>query len=111
MRLTQSGARHHDSDTLCVRYSVMLDGEEIECSIDDTAIASLCDEYADPLQTFDSCHMLILEYTRQRLCGKTADICAYITLHEQRQSGNFPEGRNYGLENIKEQHEGARRAL
>lgn len=98
MTLTFSGARTHEPDTLCVEYTVFLDGEEIECTIDDAVVASLCDESPDPLQTFDSCHMLILEYTRQKLCGVTTGICARIGLRGQ--SCSFytgPRGNSKGF--------------
>ena len=66
-------------------------------AIKDAVVASLCDDFVDPLQTFDSCHMLILEYTRQRLCGKTTGICAHILFREQRYSG-YLSGDMYGIE-------------
>ena len=82
MMLTFSNKRTHESEISSVVYSVLLDGEEIGCAIEDTVLAVLCDDFADPLQTFDSCRMLILEYTRQRLCGETTGICAHILLRE-----------------------------
>jgi hypothetical protein len=86
MMLVFSGTRTHDPDNLCVAYSVLLDGERIECAIDDAILGSLCDAYDDPVQTFDSCRMLILEYTRQRLRGTTTSICDHIALRDRRHS-------------------------
>jgi|GEM_PF-6557505 hypothetical protein len=97
MTLSFAGARTHEPDSQCVEYTVFLDGEEIECAIDDGAIASLCDEFVDPLQSFDSCHMLILEYTRRKLCGETTGICARIALRERSYSFLI-HGGIYGIE-------------
>src|SRR5208283_2189240 len=63
MTLAFSGARTHDPEGGFVVYTVRLDGEEIECAIDDAVLGCLCNAFDDPIQIFDSCHMLILEYT------------------------------------------------
>ncbi len=97
MTLAFSGARTHDPEGGYVVYTVRLDGEEIECAIDDAVLGCLCDDFDDPIQIFDSCHMLILEYTRQKLCGENSGICSHIMLREQSYAFYVPGG-SYAVE-------------
>jgi len=77
-----SGERMYEPDSSCIVYTVSYDGEETECSIDEAILVSLCDEFATPIQIFDACHMIILEYTRQRLNGEMDGVCAHIELRK-----------------------------
>jgi hypothetical protein len=96
MTLAFCGTRTHDPEGAFVVYTVRLDGEEIECAIDDAVLGKLCDAFDDPIQIFDSCHMLVLEYTRQKLCGENSGVCAHIALREQ--YAFFVPGGSYAIE-------------
>lgn len=89
MMLAFPGERRYDPTSGYISYTVLLDGEEITCAIDNAVVTLLCDEFIEPLQIFDSCHMLILEYTKKRLCGETSGFCGHILFREQRLSDSI----------------------
>jgi Protein of unknown function (DUF1488) len=60
MAIMFSGTRFHDHKKSCVRFRVQSDGELFECTIKDEGLKSLCDEYNDAMDIFDSCRMFIL---------------------------------------------------
>jgi hypothetical protein len=61
MGIMYSGARFHDLSTSCVHFRVVSDGRMFECAIKDEGLKSLCNEYGDAVDIFDSCRMFILE--------------------------------------------------
>jgi len=80
MTMTFSGSRTYDSEQSCVCFEVLLDGDKIECTINEGVLQSLCDEYDDALSTFDSCHMAILDYTRRKMCDDRNSISDQIMI-------------------------------
>jgi hypothetical protein len=83
MVITFSGSRIHDPSKSCILFGVVIDGEEVECAIGDDVLKSLCDDYYDTEQIFDSCHMAILDYTRQKLCNQKNDISDQIITRDR----------------------------
>jgi hypothetical protein len=60
MGITLSGRLRHDRDASCVRFGIVKDGVEMDCSISDDGLRLLSDEYDDTVRAFDSCRMAVL---------------------------------------------------
>lgn len=78
MAIMFSGPRFHDHTKSCVHFRVQSEGALLECTIKDEGLKSLCDEYNDAMDIFDSCRMFILQCVWEIIHNKDNCISRHV---------------------------------
>jgi hypothetical protein len=75
MTITYAGKASYDPLASAILYDVSIDGAVVHCSFAKEFLAFCVDDFGDPLDIFNSCRLLMLEYTKYcfRKCGFRAD--------------------------------------
>jgi hypothetical protein len=65
MTITYAGVRSLDSHQPFVAYEATIDGKKVSCAITQDALRCYFEDMGDPLATFDSSRLAILDFTRR----------------------------------------------
>jgi hypothetical protein len=88
MAIEYLGKRAHDPFRSRVCFEACIDGEILDCSIDDRFRQTLGDEYGDALECFDACHMFILDCAWATMRGAQNILSELISFDEAQSLAN-----------------------
>jgi hypothetical protein len=80
MTITYSGTARYDPSARAILYDVRIDDAVVHCSFAKDALAFCVDDSGDPLDIFNSCRLLMLEYTKCCLLRRGVRIDGQYTL-------------------------------